>query len=107
MGSIIRVESCHDLPVQDSGVGVKFCEFVGNTLVCWYICVTKLAYIHIIIGPLLEGEWPIYGKVVQFNLAPINYGDCSKHLEIMKGNHANLHSNHANWFASFKIMMSI
>ena len=24
----------------------------------------------------------------------------------MPGNHANLHSNHANWFASFKIMMS-
>ena len=24
----------------------------------------------------------------------------------MPGNHANLHSNHANWFAIFKIMMS-
>ena len=46
--------------------GVQFCEFVGNMLV--FICVTKLAYIHIIIGPLLEGEWGswhIYGKVVQ------------------------------------------
>ena len=30
MGSIIRVESCHDLPVQDSGGGVQFCEFVGT-----------------------------------------------------------------------------
>ena len=54
MGSIIRVESCHDLPVQDSGGGVQFGEFVGNVV---FICVTKLAYIHIIIGPLLEGEW--------------------------------------------------
>ena len=68
MGSIIRVESCHDLPVQDFGGGVQFCEFVGNMLV--FICATKLAYIHIIIGPLLEGEWGswhIYGKVVQLN----------------------------------------
>ena len=32
MGSIIRVESCHDLPVQDSGGGVKFCEFAGNNV---------------------------------------------------------------------------
>ena len=53
MGSIIRVESCHDLAVQDSGGGVQFCEFVGNMLV--FIWVTKLACIHIIIGPLLEG----------------------------------------------------
>ena len=57
MGSIIRVESCHDLPVQDSGGGVQFCEFVGNNkIMLVFICVTKLAYIHIIIGPLLEGE---------------------------------------------------
>ena len=32
MGSIIRVESCHALPVQDSGGGVQFCEFVGNNV---------------------------------------------------------------------------
>ena len=66
MGSIIRVQSCHDLPEQDSGGGVQFCEFVGNMLVL----ITKLAYIPIIIGPLLEGEWGrwhIYGKVVQLN----------------------------------------
>ena len=52
--------------MQDFGGGVQFCEFVGNMLV--FICVTKLAYIHIIIGPLLEGEWGCghnYGKVVQ------------------------------------------
>ena len=30
MGSIIQVESCHDLHVQDSGGGVQFCEFVGT-----------------------------------------------------------------------------
>ena len=68
MGSIIRVQSCHDLPEQGSGGGVQFCEFVGNMLVL--MCVTKLAYIHIIIGPLLEGgwgSWPIYGKVAQLN----------------------------------------
>ena len=51
MGSIIRVESCHALPVQDSGGVVQFCEFVGNMLV--FICVTKLAYIHY--------YWPTFG----------------------------------------------
>ena len=43
---------------------------VGSNLwvICWYLY--ALAYIHIIIGPLLEGEWgswPIYGKIVQLN----------------------------------------
>ena len=52
--------------MHDSGGGVQFCEFVGNTGVCWYLY--ALAYIHIIIGPLLEGElgsWPIFGQIVQ------------------------------------------
>ena len=64
-----------------------------------------LAYIHIIIGPLLEGEWeswPIYRKV--------DYGDCTtfgnhERQLIVHGKDANLYSNHANWFASFKIMV--
>ena len=52
MGSIIRVESCHDLSVQE--VGVKFYEFVGNISV--FICATKLAYIH--------NYWPTFGRWV-------------------------------------------
>ena len=58
MGSIIRVESCHDLPVQDSGVGVKFCEFVGNTLVCWYM------YMRNKIGLHPYYYWPTFGRGV-------------------------------------------
>ena len=65
MGSITRVESCHDLPVQDSGGGVQFCEFVANMLVLGSYMRNKIG-LHPF-GPLLEGgwgSWPIYGKVV-------------------------------------------
>ena len=54
MGSIIQVESCHDLPMQDSGGGVQFCDFVGTMLV--FICVTKLAYPYY--------YWPTFGRWV-------------------------------------------
>ena len=73
MGSIIRVESCHDLPVQDSGGGVQFCEFVGNMLVftaVYIIMRNKIGLHPYYYWLLLEGEWgswPIYGKVVQLN----------------------------------------
>ena len=57
MGSIIQVEGCHDLHVQDSGGGVKFCEFVGTMLVFIIkLCVTKLAYPYY--------YWPTFGRWV-------------------------------------------
>ena len=32
------------------------------------------------------GAGALYNNFFQLNSAPIDYGDCSKHLEIMKGN---------------------
>ena len=62
MRSIIRVESCHDLPVQDSGGGVQFCEFVGNMLVFtlymhWPTSILLLAHfwkVNGVVGPFSE-----------------------------------------------------
>ena len=52
MGSIIRVESCHDLSVQE--VGSNFMNFM---VIFRYLYAQQNWHTSIIIGPLLEGEW--------------------------------------------------
>ena len=58
MGSIIRVESCHDLSVQEVGS-----NFMNLWVIFRYLYAQQNWPTSIIIGPLLEGEWgswPIY-----------------------------------------------